>query len=375
MPGNIPVASGVPVSVSPAATTTYTLTVSDKGATVSTLTVTVTLVPVAPPTLAVVAGTPLLPGSANGLGGAAGFSSPQGVALDASGNLYVADTANGTIRAITPQGEVATLAGTPGVTGSSDGTGPAASFNAPQGVAVDASGNLFVTDTGNNTIRMITPGGVVSTLAGTAGITGSADGAGAAASFSTPTGVAVDRNGNVYVADSANNTIRQISSKGVVTTLAGTAGVAGSADATGAAASFHGPTGLAVDISGYVYVSDGGNNTIRRITAGGVVTTLAGTAGVEGSADGTGVAASFRAPKGLALDFSGNLYVADSGNHTLRMITPAGVVSTVAGVVGATGTVAGPLPAFLGSPAGVAVDPGTGYAFISVPDAIVEAFL
>ena len=273
-------------------------------------------------------------GSADGTGSAARFCYPYGVAVDGSGNVYVADTDNYTIRKITPAGVVSTLAGLAGSSGSADGTGSAARFDYPYGVAVDGSGNVYVADSGNNTIRKITPAGVVSTLAGMAGSSGSADGTGSAARFNYPTGVAVDGSGNVYVADTGNNTIRKITPAGVVSTLAGTAGSSGSADGTGSAARFYYPYGVAVDGSGNVYVADNDNYTIRKITPAGVVSTLAGLAGSSGSADGTGSAARFYYPYGVAVDGSGNVYVADTDNDTIRKITPAGVVSTLAGLAG-----------------------------------------
>ena len=170
--------------------------------------------------------------------------------------------------------------------GSTDGMGSAFRFADPYGVAVDGAGNLYVVDTQNSTILKITPGGVVTTLAGTAGVSGSADGTGGAGRFNEPTGVAVDGAGNVYVADTGNFTIRKITSGGVVTTLAGTAGASGSADGTGSVARFYNPLGVAVDGAGTVYVADTYNDTIRKITPGGVVTTLAGTA--EGWEHGRG---------------------------------------------------------------------------------------
>ena len=303
------------------------------------------------------AGTAGVAGFADGTGAAARFNIPNGVARDASGNLYVADTNSNTIRKISPAGIVTTLAGTGNVAGHADGTGAAATFSFPDNVAVDSAGNVYVADIGNKTIRKITPGGVVTTLAGTAGVAGHADGTGAAASFLDPVGVAVDASGNVYVADTGNNTIRKVSPAGEVTTLAGTAAVAGHADGTGAAASFTGPAGLAVDSSGTVYVADVVNNTIRAVSAAGVVTTLAGAAGVAGFADGTGAAASFYNPNGLARDASGNLYVADTQNNTIRKISPAGVVTTLAGTVGGPGHADGTgAAARFGYPWGVAVD-------------------
>ena len=294
-------------------------------------------------------------GSADGTGAAARFSSPSGVAIDSAGTVYVADTENSTIREITPAGVVTTLAGTAGATGSADGTGAAARFSSPSGVAVDSAGNLYVADTGNSTIREITAGGVVTTLAGTAGATGSADGTGAAARFDFPMGIAVDSAGNLYVADTGNSTIRKITPAGVVTTLAGTAGATGSADGTGAAARFSSPSGVAVNSAGNLYVVDTGNSTIREITAGGVVTTLAGMAGATGSADGTGAAARFSSPSGVAVNSAGNLYVADTGNSTIREITPATVVTTVVGSALRVGFEPGNLPGIIGYPYGVAI--------------------
>ena len=202
--------------------------------------------------------------------------------------VYVADTANHTIRKITPGGVVSTLAGLAGNPGSADGTGSAARFNQPQGVAVDGAGNVYVADTGNHTIRKITPGGAVSTLAGLAGSSGSANGTGSGARFYEPEGVAVDSAGNVYVADTWNHTIRKITPGGVVTTLAGRPATSAAPTATGSGAQFYQPQGVAVDSAGNVYVADTGNQTIRKIRPAAVVTTLAGLAGNYGSADGTG---------------------------------------------------------------------------------------
>ncbi|MDE2432882.1 MAG: hypothetical protein KGN37_08530 [Burkholderiales bacterium] len=277
-------------------------------------------------------------GSADGSGSAARFTYPMGIATDSTGNVYVADSGNNTIRMITPAGVVSTLAGTAGVQGSADGNRAAASFNAPRHIATDSLGNVYVADSGNNTIRMITPAGVVSTLAGTAGAQGSADGNGAAASFFNPYGTTTDRAGNVYVADYSNRTIRKITSAGVVSTFAGTAGVQGSADGTGGTASFSGPGHIATDSVGNVYVADSANDTIRKITPAGVVSTFAGAAGAQGSVDGTGAAARFKVPGGVATDNAGNVYVADSFNNTIRKITPAGVVSTLAGTAGVQGS-------------------------------------
>ena len=203
--------------------------------------------------------------------------------MDSVGNVYVADAINQDIRKITPAGVVTTLAGAAEQSGSSDGTGSAARFFGPEGVAVDSVGNVYVADDGNDEIRKITPSGVVTTLAGAAGQTGSNNGAGSAATFDEPEGVAVDDTGNVYVADYANDEIREISPSGVVTTMAGSAGQFGSGNGTGSAARFDSPAAVAVDSAGNVYVADMNNDEIRKITPSGVVTTLAGSAGQTGS--------------------------------------------------------------------------------------------
>ncbi len=295
-------------------------------------------------------------GSTDGTGTSARFNSPGGMAVDDAGNIYVADTNNHTIRKITPAGGVTTLAGSAGSAGSADGTGTAAQFSSPSGVAVDGTGNVNVADTNNHTIRQITPAGVVSTLAGS-GTSGNMDGTGTGAQFSSPSGVAVDSSGNVYVTDKGNNTIRMITPTGVVSTLAGLAGSPGSTDGTGSAAQFNSPVGVAVDDAGNVYVADTGNDTIRKITPAGVVSTLAGSAGFAGSADGTGGAARFNSPGGVALDDAGNVYVADTGNDTIRKITPAGVVTTLAGAAGSLGSADGTGGAArFNGPTGLAVD-------------------
>jgi sugar lactone lactonase YvrE len=310
-------------------------------------------------------------GTMDGTGSGAQFYDPFGVALDSSGNLFVADKNNHTIREVTSGGVVTTLAGLAGTFGTTDGTGTDARFNQPTGVAVGSGGEVYVADSINNAIRRVSTQGAVTTLSGTPGTAGSVDGIGSVALFDQPYGVAIDSSGNVYVADFGNNSIRKVTQQGTVTTLAGVGGTstatsslgepspAGHADGTGAAASFKQPTGIAIDSSGNLYVSDTGNNTIRKVTSAGVVTTLAGTAGSAGSADGTGSAARFSSPRGLTVDGSGNVYVADGGNSSIRKITPAGVVTTLAGLTGnfavqfGTGS-----SAIFDVPAGIAVDSG-----------------
>jgi sugar lactone lactonase YvrE len=293
-------------------------------------------------------------GSSDGAGSNARFFFPALIALDRSGNVYVADSGNNTIRKMTPEGVVTTLAGCATcASGSTDGSGTNALFRSPSGVAVDNAGNLYVADSGNHTIRQVTTGGVVRTLAGLAGSSGSADGVGSDARFNAPVGLATDTTGNLYVADVQNHTIRLVTPAGVVTTLAGQAGTSGSADGTGTNALFSLPYGIALDNAGNAYVADI-NNTLRKITPAGVVTTLAGLAGVAGAADGTGSGARFNCPGGVAVDNVGNVYVADSDNATVRQVTPGGVVTTLAGVAGVSG------PGLFGNNFGRGDVPGTG---------------
>jgi sugar lactone lactonase YvrE len=283
------------------------------------------------------------PGSNDGSLGTAEFSVPTGVTVDLNGNVYVADTGNDTIRVISSAGTVTTLAGSPGNAGSADGSASSARFLSPSGVAVDSAGNVYVADTGNNTIRVITSAGTVTTLAGSVGFTGSADGAGSSARFSSPSGIAVDAAGNIYVSDRGNNTIRMVTSAGVVTTLAGLAGTPGFADGTGRSARFSSPSGIAVDGAGTIYVADTGNDTIRTITNSGVVTTLAGTAGSPGYGDGVPGEAHFSSPQGVAVDKMGNVYISDTGNDTIRVLTyqTEPWVSTLSGVPGRGGSADG----------------------------------
>jgi streptogramin lyase len=296
-------------------------------------------------------------GSTDGPGSAARFNLPWGLAVDSTGNLFVADAGNATIRKITPAGVVSTLAGMAGQGGVSDGLGSAARFANITGMSIDAAGNLYVADLDAATIRKITPLGLVTTLAGMAGLGGSSDGLGSAARFWGPRGVSVDSSGNVFVAEEVNNTIRKVTPSGVVSTVAGTPGQAGTVDGTGAASRFNAPRSVAIDISNNAYVTDFNDHTIRKITPAGDVITLAGSPGLAGSADGQGSAARFIYPQGVALDSSGNLYVADNGNHTIRKITPAGYVTTLAGLAGQNGNSDGMgSAARFYNPCGVVVD-------------------
>jgi DNA-binding beta-propeller fold protein YncE len=284
-------------------------------------------------------------GSADGTGSSAQFNRLQGIALDSAGNIYVADSFNNEIRKVTSAGLVRTLAGQAVTAGSTDGTGGDARFNIPEGVAVDSADNIYVADFDNNTIRQISSAGVVSTLGGLSPYSGTNDGVGSNARFSRPKGVTVNSGGTLYVADSFNYTIRQVTSSGVVSTIAGLAGNYGYSDGTGINAQFDSPSAIAMDNSGNLYVAD--SSTIRKITprtrfnpitglftTSWAVTTIAGKSGVPGNADGVGINAQFYLLSGIALDSTGNIYVADSGNNAIRKITPVGtnwVVTTIAG--------------------------------------------
>ncbi len=260
---------------------------------------------------------------ANGI--QANFKDVFRLAIDKKGgNIYVTDPTNNCIRKIAPDGTVTTLAG--GTYGYADGTGTAAKFRAPFGIAVDTSGNVYVSEAHNNKIRKITPGGVVTTLAGSTA--GYADGMGSAAKFYSPNGLTVDISGNVYVADTWNSKIRKITPAGLVSTIAGSE--EGFLDSIGTFAMFQYPSDVVIDKANNIYVSDNGNERIRKITPSGEVTTFAGS-GISGSADGTGVNATFSKPSGLGIDDNDNIYVADIFNHKIRKITNQGEVSTVAG--------------------------------------------
>ncbi len=377
-------------------------------------------------------------GSVDGRGANARFDGPAGLATDGR-SLFVADSLHHAIRKVViATGAVITLAGSPGDVGSADGTGAKARFNGPDGLATDGAGNLFVGDRGNQTIRkVVIATGAVTTLAGSPGDDGGgyADGRGSQARFSGPAGLASDGHGNLFVADTGNHNIRKVVvATGVVTTLAGSAsagsagagggagsagssgsagsagpaggsggssggagsggppgsagspappmdvgsqtsppGPEGSADGTGAGARFSSPWGIASDGAGNLFVADSGNHTIRKVViATGKVTTLAGSAGEIGSTDGTGAEARFNSPGALASDGAGNLFVADGGNSTIRKIVIAtGVVTTPVGVPGRAGVALGPLPAELDGPRGLAVGP-TGSLFITDENAVLQ---
>jgi sugar lactone lactonase YvrE len=271
-------------------------------------------------------------GYSDGKGLDAHFYSPKGLAIGPSGNLYVTDFANHVIRKVTPEGVVTTLAGKYGATGTANGPATSATFNYPNGIAVDSAETIYVVDGNQGLIRKISAAGVVCTLAGGGGNggPGAVDGLGSAANFRGPTKLTVDAQGNIYVTDTGNHTIRKITAAGLVSTVAGKAGVSGTADGAGSEARFWSPGGIVIDAAGNLFVSDSFNHRIRKITPAGVVTTLAGD-GVYGYKDATGLAARFFEPTGMTIDPTGNLYAADKENQLIRKITPAGVVTTVAG--------------------------------------------
>ncbi len=314
-------------------------------------------------------------GAVDGVGSAASFLQPRGLAVDASGKVWVADTRNDLIRQVSPNGTVTTLAGAPGrgnLTDPGDGKGAQARFFQPTAIAVDSLGTAYVADYVHNTVRKVLGDGTVTTLAGKVRGYGAADGIGSAATFGALASIAMDRSGILYATD--YSAIRRIDpATGAVTTLAGVLGpsIQGSTDGTGSAARFGWLPAIAADSTGNLYVVDSIYNNVRKITPDGAVTTLAGTAGVTGSADGQGPAASFNSPQGIAVDGAGNVYVADTKNNLIRRITPAGVVTTVAGRVGAIGIILGSLNNPLSQPNGLAFD-SNGILYVSASNGIFQ---
>jgi sugar lactone lactonase YvrE len=284
-----------------------------------------------------------------------------GLVIDASGNLYSADPTHHVVRKITPAGVSTVFAGLLDTVGAADGKGLAARFNTPGSIAIDAAGDLVVGDRGNHTVRRIAADATVATVAGVASgrIFGSADGMGTAAQFGTPQGVTADAAGNLYVADTGSHTIRKITPAGAVTTLAGKAGETGKVNGTAAEARFNLPTDVALDAAGNLYVADSGNALVRKITPAGIVSTLAGGGPTPEQfiTNGTGTAASFLRPHGLAIDAAGNLFVTDSVDTSIRKITPTGEVTSFAGSLKFTALIDGVGTATqFGSPHGIAID-------------------
>ncbi|GAB3932476.1 NHL repeat-containing protein [Mucilaginibacter myungsuensis] len=267
-------------------------------------------------------------GSADGTLTTATFSAPQGMVADAQGNLYVSDSFNNQIRKISTGGQVTIFAGStaPGYT---EGTGTAARFYSPQNLAIDATGNIYVSDVGNNVIRKITPAGVVSTFAGN-GKPGFADGSGSTVRFYNPAGMAFDGSGNMFVADRSNNRIRKITPTGVVSTYAGQAS-GGFNDGEALACRFNNPTAVAIDAQNNVYVADKTNNALRYITAAGVVYTVAGNPGNRTEL--------LSLPVGLAFDKTGNLFISDESGRIFEMVAAKKAIYSIAGELNKTGFV------------------------------------
>lgn len=290
--------------------------------------------------------------SNDAIGTAAGFNYPTVVVMDHFNNLIVVDRSNHKIRKITPDGTVTTIAGA-GAIGALDGPGLTATFRYPDGAVVDSQGNVFISDQSNHKIRKLATDGLVSTFAGS-GVAGFLDGTGTTAKFYYPAGMAIDANDNLYVADYSNHRIRKITPGGVVTTYAGLA-FAGATDGNISVAQFNGPTGVGVDASGNVFIADYGNHKIRKISTLGDVSTVAGT-GIAGAVDGSSTTASFYHPAIVAVDAHNNLFITDEGNNKIRKINAVGEVTTFAGT-GNAGAVDGiASTATFNGPTGVCVE-------------------
>jgi sugar lactone lactonase YvrE len=306
----------------------------------------------------------------NGDGGAAikaELNQPAGVTIDGAGNIYIADQANNRVRKVYTSGIITTIAGN-GVAGytGDGGIATGAELNQPAGVAVDGVGNIYISDSYNNRIRKVSASGIITTFAG--GGTGGLGDVGPAtlAVINNPNGVAIDGSGNLYIADQGNNRIRKVNMSGIITTIAGN-GISGYTGDGGAATTtaLFSPTGVAVDGAGNIYIADEGNMRIRKVNTSGIITTFAGSGPGNGTPGYTGdgglaIAAELNSPAGVAVDGAGNIYIADAGNIVVRKVNLSGIITTVAGnnTTGFSGDGGAAVGAQLDFPAGVALDAG-----------------
>jgi sugar lactone lactonase YvrE len=298
----------------------------------------------------------------DGAAATASLSDPFGLAVDAVGNFYIADTSNHRVRKVDTSGMIATVAGNgkEGFSGDS-GAATSATLNTPIGVAVDTAGNLYIADAFNNRIRKVSATGVITTVAGNGDARFSGDHAAAtSASLSAPFGVAVDKAGNLYIADTSNQRVRKVDTSGMIATVAGN-GTEGFSGDGGAAtrASLNFPTGVALDRAGNLFIIDQSNHRIRKVNTSGVITTVAGNGNPGFSGDhAAATSASLNLPIGTAVDTAGTLYIADTSNHRIRKVSADGTVTTVAGngIGGFAGDGEAATRATLNSPGGVAVD-------------------
>lgn len=315
-----------------------------------------------------IAGSPGVAGNANGPGSSAKFNKPDQLVRDSAGNFFIADRSNHVIRKYRTDGTVETFAGLAGTPGTDDGNSSAARFSSPAGIGIDNNDNLYVADFGSHLIRKITPSGDVTRFAGNLAGPGASNGQGDASSFRNPLGIVVAPTGEVIVADYGNHQVRKILPDRTVSTLAGT-GIAGTPDGPGATAQFNRPAGLAFEpTTNTLLLADEGNHAIRRIALDGQVSTFAGLKGTPGSTDSTLALSRFRSPDGITIDSDGNIFVADSGNHILRLINSSGNIRTIGGVAGSPGILngAGALAKF-SNPHGIIAD-ANGDLFITDTD-------
>ncbi|MGP8214928.1 MAG: T9SS type A sorting domain-containing protein [Bacteroidia bacterium] len=300
--------------------------------------------------------------SGNGVAAtSAELNNPSGVATDAAGNLYIADYENNRVRVVETSGIIVTIAGnaTQGYSGDG-GIATAAELNNPSGVALDASGNLYIADQGNSCVRKISTSGIITTIAGN-GTQGTGNGGAATAQeLNWPTGVAVDGSGNLYIADADNNRVCKVTTSGTLSIYAGTdvAGFSGDGGAA-TAAELNSPNGVVVDASGDVYIADYANNRIRMVNSSGIISTVAGNGSAGYSGDGSAAtAAELNHPYGLNIGSQGTLVIADELNNRIRLVKTSGTISTGVGngTAGFSGDGGAATAAELHTPTGVAVD-------------------